>query len=153
MRRYLFHDGPMRERPMNCGRGGRRSVSFRTTPLEVQLHSEFHESRLQNPRRPLPRSPGELVVLREHRRRVDQIVDIDHALHPASVAEPDALRDPEVYLIHAVPVERSWRNDVDTDVRVTGAGRRSTPPGCDRETARWRNWNRVVAVICGPGSP
>src|SRR5437870_5473306 len=64
-------------------------------PSKVELEHELYQPRLQNLRRPQPRRT-ERIVLRDHRRSIEQIVDVDDALHAPPLRELHRLRHPNI---------------------------------------------------------
>src|SRR3954471_14607 len=78
---------------------------------EIDLEAELHQPPLQHLDRALPRRSVD-VVLRQHRIRIHDVVDVDDPFDAAAAAEYEHLADAEVDLIQPIAVVRPWRNQI-----------------------------------------
>ena len=91
-------------------------------PLEVDLHAELPEPRLQHARRRQPRARAsrdrraERLVVAQNRRRVQDVVQIEPDIGPRP-AELQDLREADIELVDAIAVQRARLDEVDRRVR------------------------------------
>src|SRR4029077_18806745 len=99
--------GAPRTRTLNRG-------TWNSGTSKIYLRAHLEEARLQHRgrRQPRRRSRRERLVITQHRRAVEDIVDVDTEVGPPT-AETDVLRDSQVELVDAVAVQRSRLNQVD----------------------------------------
>src|SRR6476660_1513860 len=101
MSRYLIRTPPRTMGRRTCQPMREQELHARPPPfLEVDLRAHLDEARLQHRgrRQPRRRRRRERLVITQHRRAVEDIVDVDTEVRPPT-AETDVLRDSQVELV------------------------------------------------------
>ena len=98
---FLIFPGRKRPAPP-MSRAARMARQGAIRSAQNERPARLHEGRLQ-PARPVRK----VRVL--NGCRVEKVVDVDVALH-SDAPDAEALREPQIHLVLAMPVERAWRD-------------------------------------------